>query len=596
MTHADLAPLANHLWQSTVFAAAVWALTLALRRNRAAVRYWLWLAASVKFLIPFSLLVSIGSQLGWRTAPAIEPTQWSLVAGQISHPFTAAPSVPQVAVPSASNPLPALLLGIWLCGIAVSIVFWLRCWRQMRAVRCASSPLLMNLPIPVMSSPTRLEPGVCGISNPVLLVPEGITDRLTPAQLDAVLAHELCHVRRRDNLTGAIHMAAETIFWFHPLLWWIRSRLLEERERACDEEVLFPGSEPRVYAEGILNICRFYTESPLVCVSGITGSNLRERIETIMDNGAAVRLNFARRAALAFAGIAALAAPIVVGMMNASAVQAQSTSATKPRFEAAAIKPVSQEGPDEKRPGLNVRMLPGGRLVAKDVLLRYFIQNAWGVEPFQISGGPSWIDSAHYDINAKAEGNPNNSQMRLMMQALLQDRFKLRLHHETKELPVYELTAANSGIKLQEPKQGSCISPDPGAPPSPPVPGQPIPCGRVLMMMSSSRVAMQGGKVSMTELVRVLSNVLGRTVVDKTGFTSTFDVHLEFTPDESLGGAPSPPPSPAAANDSTGPVPSPDVHGTIFVAIQEQLGLKFKSAKGSVDVLIIDSLEKPSAN
>jgi uncharacterized protein (TIGR03435 family) len=114
-------------------------------------------------------------------------------------------------------------------------------------------------------------------------------------------------------------------------------------------------------------------------------------------------------------------------------------------------------------------------------------------------------------------------------------------------------------------------------------------------MMSSSRVRMQGGRISMTELVRALSNVLGRTVVDKTGFTATFDFHLEFTPDESLGGVPWSPPGPAAANDSTRPVPSPDLHGSIFTAIQE-LGLKLKSAKGPVDVMIIDSMEKPSAN
>jgi len=98
----------------------------------------------------------------------------------------------------------------------------------------------------------------------------------------------------------------------------------------------------------------------------------------------------------------------------------------------------------------------------------------------------------------------------------------------------------------------------------------------------------------MTDFVRVLSNVLGRTVVDKTGFTATLDVHLEFALDESLGEAPWPPPGRAAANDSTRP--SPDVHGTVFAAIQEQLGLKLKSAKGPVDVLIIESLEKPSAN
>jgi bla regulator protein blaR1 len=84
------------------------------------------------------------------------------------------------------------------------------------------------------------------------LLPEGIFDRLTPTQLEAVIAHELCHVRHRDNLIAAIHMFVETAFWFHPLVWWIGKRMVEERERACDEEVLRLGSEPRVYAEGIL--------------------------------------------------------------------------------------------------------------------------------------------------------------------------------------------------------------------------------------------------------------------------------------------------------------------------------------------------------
>ena len=97
-----------------------------------------------------------------------------------------------------------------------------------------------------------------GIFKPVLLLPEGIAERLTPAQLEAILAHELRHVQRRDNLTAAIHMLVETIFWFHPLVWWIRARLMEERERACDEGVLRLGSEPQVYAESILKVCEFY--------------------------------------------------------------------------------------------------------------------------------------------------------------------------------------------------------------------------------------------------------------------------------------------------------------------------------------------------
>ena len=107
-----------------------------------------------------------------------------------------------------------------------------------------------------MSSPTVLEPGVFGVFRPVLVLPGDIFDSLTPGQLQAVIEHELCHVRHRDNLTAAIHMFVETVFWFHPLVWWVGKRLVEERERACDEEVLQLGSEPRVYAEGILKICK----------------------------------------------------------------------------------------------------------------------------------------------------------------------------------------------------------------------------------------------------------------------------------------------------------------------------------------------------
>lgn len=585
--------LADHLWQSTLFAGIVWLLTLALRRNGARVRHWLWFAASIKFLIPFSLFIALGSLVPRRAVPAAVPSKVYVVMDQVSQPFTAPAVVP--IVPPAPSPLPAILLSVWACGfIGITCAWWVR-WHRIRSAVRAGSPLHLELSIQVRSSPTLFEPGIFGIFRPTLLLPEGIFNRLTLAQLRAVIAHELCHVRHRDNLIATIHMFVETVFWFHPLVWWIGKRMVEERERACDEEVLQEFGEPKAYAEGILNVCRLYVESPLTCVSGVTGSNLKKRIEVIMSNRIALRLNFVNELALAGAGITALLVPIVIGVMDAPAILAQSAASAAPKFEVASIKPTSQQGPDVQGLG-NVRLLPGGRLVAEKALLRYFIQNAYGVKPFQISGGPAWISSAHYDIDAKAEGSPNNSEMRLMMQALLEDRFKLKLHHETKELPIYELTVAKSGVKLPEPKEGSCISPDPSAPPLPPAPGQLIQCGRVLAMIQPSGARMQGGKVSMTELIRVLSNVLGRTVVDKTGFTGTFDVHLEFTPDESLGGLPGPLPGPAAAGDSIRSAPSADLHGTIFPALQEQLGLKLESAKGPVEVLVIDRVERPSAN
>src|SRR5205823_4168611 len=197
MIPTDLSPLWNHLWQSTLGAVAVWLLTLAMRKNRAAVRYWLWFAASVKFLVPFSLLVSAASQLEWRTTPVNTPPAIAFAVAQVSQPFALPVSTP---APAQSNPIPAILLVLWLTGVVIGIGFWLRWWRSIETARRAARSLSLNLPIPVMSAPGCLEPGVFGILKPVLLLPDGIAERLNPEQLEAVIAHELCHVRRRDNL------------------------------------------------------------------------------------------------------------------------------------------------------------------------------------------------------------------------------------------------------------------------------------------------------------------------------------------------------------------------------------------------------------
>jgi hypothetical protein len=128
----------------------------------------------------------------------------------------------------------------------------------------------------MLLSRTSLEPGIFGIFRPVLVWPQGISERLEDAHLEAVLAHELWHVRRRDNLADAVHMLVEAIFWFYPLVWWMGAWLMEERERACDEAVLESGGDPKVYAESILKICEFCVASPLACVSGVTGADLKK--------------------------------------------------------------------------------------------------------------------------------------------------------------------------------------------------------------------------------------------------------------------------------------------------------------------------------
>jgi bla regulator protein BlaR1 len=114
--------------------------------------------------------------------------------------------------------------------------------------------------------------------RPVLLLPEGIESRLTPAPFRAILVHEFCHVQRGDHLAAAFHMAVETLLWFHPAIWIIGARLFEERERACDEEVLLRGNKPEDYASGILKVCRSYLESSLPCAPAITGADLNRRM------------------------------------------------------------------------------------------------------------------------------------------------------------------------------------------------------------------------------------------------------------------------------------------------------------------------------
>ncbi len=241
------------------------------------------------------------------------------------------------------------ILGLWACGCAAIALLRLRQWRRVRAAVRASTPLDIPAAVQIRSSPALLEPGVVGLFQPILLLPEGIPERLTAAQLEAVLAHELWHVRRRDNLFSALHMVVEGIFWFHPLVWWIGARLVEERERACDEGVLSLGNEPRTYADAILNVCKLYVESPLVCVSGVTGANLKRRIEAILTNRTGKGLNRARKFLLAAAGMAALAGPVAIGVLigvgHAPAVHAQSPAADPPAHTAQAALAASQDTP-----------------------------------------------------------------------------------------------------------------------------------------------------------------------------------------------------------------------------------------------------------
>ena len=324
-------PLINHLWQSTLFALAAALLTLAFRKNGAKVRFLIWFAASVKFLIPFSLFVWVGEYLRWETAPSLPgDSSFSFLMGQIAQP--AAVLTGGFAVDSSGSAsfgwswnAWTILLSIWLSGSLALLGLRLFQWLWLGAIVKTSSPVDIDASIPVRETTSTHEPGIFGIFSPTLLLPAGITHQLAPAQLDTILAHELCHWRRHDNLTAAIHMLVEVLFWFHPLVWWLGGRLVVERERACDESVIQSGRDRETYAEGILKVCQRYVELP-ACAAGVSGGLLRRRIEEIMTNPILSKLPLAKRCLLSSAALIALAAPVTLGLAGGAGVALAATT------------------------------------------------------------------------------------------------------------------------------------------------------------------------------------------------------------------------------------------------------------------------------
>lgn len=459
MIPESLFPIANHLWQSTLFACAAGLLTLALRKNSARVRHWIWVTASLKFLVPFSLFIALGNDIPWHMKKAPAPRSVSMALDQVSRPFAAPVRWPEVVAVTSAMPrsvLPEILWIVWGCGFLGLGISWALRWRKVAAAVRAGSPADLGLinpgiPIGAVSFPAVIEPGIFGVFRPILLLPEGITERLTPEQMRAIIAHELCHVRRRDNLTGLMQMFAEAAFWFHPMVWWIGKQVFAERERACDEEVLKLGNEARVYARGILKVCELYLESPVPCVAGVSGANLKTRIEAILNKRIVKNLNAGRKALLAAAGAIAVAMPIAIGLLNGLTARAQTPSPTL-KFEVASVRPAPPA--DGRGRVFRSSGIPGsknnndpGRFVSQTSLGSLLLM-AYHLQSYQLSA-PDDVYIVPLDVEAKMPVDTTLEEFEVMLQNLLAERFGLKAHWGTREMSLYELTVAKGGPKLK---------------------------------------------------------------------------------------------------------------------------------------------------
>jgi len=377
-------------------------------------------------------------------------------------------------------------------------------------------------------------------------------------------------------------MLVEAVFWFHPLVWWIGSQLIAERERACDEAVIELGSHRHTYAESILKVCEFCLSSPLTCVSGVTGADLKKRMVQIMTDRVVRKLNFARKLLLWMAACLAIALPIALGLFNVTPTRAESPRSSVPKFASVFIKP----HPAENQGFMMQKMMmapvrDGGGFTARGISLHSLLRGAYMVQDTQIVGEPDWAKSEKYDIDAKADPsvaeqtrNLGDQQDRLraqqMLQQLVTDYFKVSLHQEVQDQTVYELVVGEGGSRLQRAPESKKMA---------------------MMRMGIGELNSEGTPLDL--LVAQLSQRLGRTVVDKTGLKGNYVFNLHWTPDADeqariRAAAPGLPEPGVDKPSASGP--------PLMTAVEEQLGLKLQPTTERVPVLIIDHAEQPAQN
>jgi uncharacterized protein (TIGR03435 family) len=331
-------------------------------------------------------------------------------------------------------------------------------------------------------------------------------------------------------------------------------------------------------------------------VSGITGADLKRRIVQIMSRHFEQKLSFGKKAILATAGLVAIAGPVAFGLIQMIPMHVQILHATGrlPSYEVATIKPEGEA--DDHLTGR------AGDVMSFNGTTKDLIEGAFNVPHGageRVIGGPSWITTNRYVIDGKVpddlftrmqtmSGTDRRTQNALMKQSLLADRFKLKAHFEMREMPVYELVLAKGGAKVK------LATPDPNAPSVPrsayymntfgPHSGLGVTRGaQGVLEMKAKNMAMDKVAESFEEAVKDLG---GRTIVDRTGLNAQYDFTLKWTPQLTAS-------APAANADSAG---ADSDAPSIFTALEEQLGLKLVPAKGMVEVVVIDSIERPSAN
>lgn len=539
----------------TLIAAVIALVLFAMRIKTASARHAVWAGVVI-------LMMLLPAWVAWgpkASLPVLPPDRTPVVA-RLPPPLPAG-LVSTAPVSPVSNPAPSPArkgggyMAIYLFGVGV---FLLRlAIGTIRASRLTSSSCVV--------------PVTVGLLHPRIILPESSRD-WPQAQLDAVLAHESEHIRRRDPLVQWIALLNRAIFWFHPLAWWLERRLSGLAEEACDAAVLARGYDAREYSEYLLDLARSveHAGARIDAVGmAMPGIGLKYRIRQMLSGVPVPRISRPRMACTV-AVCAAAAAILAAGTLVRA--QSQSAKSDTPKFDVASLR----EDPGGIRPGgPPVSLSPrrtGGRFTwsaPKMFLVRY----AYHLPAWRIAGIGK--DESIYTVAATMDAAATEDQVRLMLQALLVERFKIVSHREIKLLPGYALVVAKNGPKLKTAK-----TPE-EAPPMPEYFGGKSSGafeGRIVTSMEGIGIsAIMGRGVSVQQLADEISEELGAFVLDQTGMIGKYYFAFKFLSARS------------GPNDAA-EAPS------VFEAAQDELGLKLEKQRGPVEILVIDHLDKLSEN
>jgi bla regulator protein blaR1 len=565
--------------RATLIAAAVALVLWAMRIKTASVLHAVW-ASVVVWMLLLPAWVVWGPKAPLRILPPEAGSTRTIAIPMVETP--AAAPVEIQAPGDAQHYAFNWALGVYLLGFCILLL------------RLAIGTIRASR----LTSATCAVPVTVGVLHPRIILPE--RSREWPqAQLDAVLAHEGEHIRRRDPLFQWIVLLNRAVFWFHPLAWWLERRLSGLAEEACDAAVLARGCDAREYSEYLLDLARSMQRAGTridAVGMAMPGIGLKHRIRQILSGIPAPRISRPRMACTV-AVCAAAAAILAAGTL----VHAQSAKGQL-AFEVASIRPSnpsaggagggkSKDGGGGLRPSLDHGRFNFSGTLFGLIIRAYGIAGCGEIKPdcALISGGPDWLTKDRFDIQAKMpDGSPDYTflqflrgqapQLEFMLQTMLAERFNLKLHREMKQVPVYALTFVKKGSKLKE-ASGETIQLKDGTS----VKNQsllwtpaPLPDGT----RSDHLIRMFVRDQSMQDLVDTLSRLMDRPVLDRTGLKGTFDITMDYEMDVDAGDRP-------GAN-ITGPA--------MFSAFRDELGLKFEATRAPVDVLVIDHAEKPSEN